>query len=102
MKKAPAVPIEREINILLAARRERSGREIGDLLGERNWSTLYLAIDRMERRGWVRVRRESEDDRRVRWVRTTAKGERALESASDYYGELAKRAADSLAFEGGV
>ncbi|MCG6957254.1 MAG: PadR family transcriptional regulator [Gemmatimonadetes bacterium] len=66
--------------------RERHGYEVAKLIEERSGgrlsfqaSSLYPVLFRMEKRGWIKgTWVEKEGERRRRFYRLTAKGERAL------------------------
>lgn len=69
---------------------ERSGRDVATLhereFGKRiSAGTLYTTFRHMREAGWVLVRDEEEDDRRVRYFSLSADGRRALAEGRLYY-----------------
>lgn len=86
------VPSPRELQILACAQMTRSGRDIAKLIeaetGERmSYGTLYTTVHRMAKREppWVEVQDKGEGDARVRWIRCTRAGKKALTRGRDYY-----------------
>ncbi len=56
-------------------------RQISGDVFDVNQGSLYPALQRMLRRGWIRAEwRASENNRRARYYRITAEGERQLEA----------------------
>lgn len=64
--------------------------------------SLYPALYRLERRGWIRSAwGESENNRRAKYYRLTATGRRRLKRETDQWRRLSGAIADVLASESG-
>jgi transcriptional regulator len=65
--------------------------------------SLYPALHRLERRGWIKARwRPSENNRRAKYYALTPKGRKQLEQESDAWRKLATAMAQVLETAEGV
>ena len=63
-------------------------------------SALYQALHRMEERGWVAAEwRKTENNRRARYYRLTARGRRHLENEADTWRRYARSVETVLAID---
>ena len=79
--------------MLLLVVTERTGREVAQAFAratgkEISYGTLYTTFRRMADNGWVRVRDDDKDDRRLRWFRITGAGLSAVRKAQAEHGRL--------------
>jgi PadR family transcriptional regulator PadR len=64
--------------------------------------SLYPALHRLERRGWIKARWGTSDhNRRAKYYALTTKGRRALEAEEDVWRKLTAAVAEVLTAEGG-
>jgi PadR family transcriptional regulator PadR len=64
--------------------------------------SLYPALHRLERRGWIKARWGTSDhNRRAKYYALTTKGRRALEAEQDVWRKLTAAVAEVLTAEGG-
>jgi PadR family transcriptional regulator PadR len=64
--------------------------------------SLYPALHRLERRGWIKARWGTSDhNRRAKYYALTAKGRHALEAEQDVWRKLTAAVAEVLTAEGG-
>ena len=85
-KKRRRLPSQRELELLSCVMTERNGRDVAKLYLDHTgnkipYSTVYTLFNRMEEEGWVRVRKETKTDRRVRWFKILGPGIKARQES---------------------